>query len=210
MAAVLNDFEEKRLDILVGTQMITKGLDFDNVGLVGVISADQMLRFPDFRSGERAFQLLLQVSGRAGRKHKQGKVLIQAFATTHPVLLEVIAYNYQGFVAREMLEREQFSYPPFTRLIHITLRHKDPKVVQSASHYFARMLQTKLGKRVLGPVVPSIGRVRSYFLHEILLKLEKNTALITKTKNLIKDVEQDIIGQKGWGQVMVSIDVDPN
>ena len=124
LAKIINDFEEKRIDILVGTQMVTKGLDFENVSIVGVLSADSLLQFPDFRSGERGFQLITQVAGRAGRKNKQGKVLVQAMNTTHPVLKEILDNNFDGFFEREIMERRSFVYPPFSRLIKITLKHK--------------------------------------------------------------------------------------
>ncbi|HPI09270.1 MAG TPA: primosomal protein N', partial [Saprospiraceae bacterium] len=158
LTALLNDFEERRLDILVGTQMVTKGLDFDNVALVGVLGADQLTKFPDFRSGERAFQLLTQVAGRAGRKLKRGSVLIQAFDPKHPVLQEVLLGDFRGFADRELKERHEFHYPPFYRLIAIQLRHKDPKVVHEAAAEFGKMLRRSLGDRVLGPVLPNIAR----------------------------------------------------
>ncbi|NUO03729.1 MAG: primosomal protein N', partial [Saprospiraceae bacterium] len=206
---IINDFEEKRTEVLVGTQMVTKGLDFENVGIVGVLSADQLLQFPDFRAGERAFQLMVQVSGRAGRKHKRGKVLIQAFNTGHPVLREVLNNDFTSFFAREIRERQEFRYPPFTRLIRITLKHKKPEVVNEAGERFAEFLKTELGWRVLGPAVPAVARVRNFFLLDVLLKLERDSALIQRAKLLIADATHRIQSETGLSGVRVNVDVDP-
>lgn len=210
LSNLLNDFEEKRLDVLVGTQMVTKGLDFDNVGVVGVLGADQLIRFPDFRAGERAFQLLTQVAGRAGRKNKRGKVLIQAYNTGHPVLLEVLKNDFQGFWQRELQERQTFRYPPFIRLIQLTLQHKDEKVVREAAIVFARALRTALGERVLGPVQPHVPRVRNYYGQILLLKLEKHAPLILQAKQVIRQTTETVVGKPGWSQLRVAVDVDPN
>lgn len=209
LSAILNDFEEKRLDILVGTQMVTKGLDFDNVGLVGVLGADGMTKFPDFRSGERAFHLLTQVAGRAGRKNKRGLVLIQAFDPKHPVLKEVLEHDFHTFVQRELQERMTFKYPPFYRLIHLELRHKEPKIVNEAASFYAKALRAKLGDRVLGPVIPNIARIRNYFGQDIMLKLEKSSPVINTAKGLIRHTTEIMLGKPGWGQVQVAVDVDP-
>ncbi len=209
LAALLNDFEERRLDILVGTQMVTKGLDFDNVALVGVLGADALTKFPDFRAGERAFQLLTQVAGRAGRKHKRGQVLIQAFDPSHPIVQEVLRGDFLGFAERELKERQEFKYPPYYRLIHLELRHKEPKVVNEAAFFFGKMLRAKLGDRVLGPVLPNIPRVRSYFGQEIMLKLEKSAPLLADAKAMIRHTTEIMLGKPGWSQVQVSVDVDP-
>ncbi|HAD13321.1 MAG TPA: primosomal protein N' [Saprospirales bacterium] len=209
LSAILNDFEEKRLDILVCTQMVTKGLDFDNVGLVGVLGADGMTKFPDFRSGERAFHLLTQVAGRAGRKNKRGLVLIQAFDPKHPVLKEVLEHDFHTFVQRELQERMTFKYPPFYRLIHLELRHKEPKIVNEAASFYAKALRAKLGDRVLGPVIPNIARIRNYFGQDIMLKLEKSAQVINTAKGLIRHTTEIMLGKPGWGQVQVAVDVDP-
>lgn len=209
LTAILNDFEEKRIDILIGTQMVTKGLDFDNVGIVGVLGADQLVRFPDFRAGERAYQLLTQVAGRAGRKHKQGLVLVQAWDPAHPVLKEVQANDFQTFIARELKERHEFEYPPFKRLIHIRLQHKNDKIVYLAADLFAKTLRQAMGKRVLGPVQPHVARVRGYHVQEILLKLEKSAAVIQAAKDLIRTTTETVTSKPGWGQLRVAVDVDP-
>jgi len=209
LTALLNDFEERRLDILVGTQMVTKGLDFDNVALVGVLGADALTKFPDFRAGERAFQLLTQVAGRAGRKNKRGNVLIQAFDPKHPIVQEVLRSDFIGFVERELKERKEFKYPPYYRLIHLELRHKEPKVVNEAAAFYAKMLRQKLGDRVLGPVIPNIARIRSYFGQNILLKLEKSAPVLAGAKALIRHTTEIMLGRPGLSQVQVAVDVDP-
>ncbi len=209
LASLLNDFEEKRIDILVGTQMVTKGLDFENVGIVGVLAADQLVRFPDFRAGERAYQLLTQVAGRAGRKNKRGRVLVQAFNLAHPVLQEVVNGDFTGFVQRELAERQEFRYPPFSRLIHLTLRHKDARTVHDAAAFFGQLLREKLGGRVLGPVLPHVPRVRGLYAEEIMLKLEKSGPVLANTKALIRHSTEIMLGRKGFGQVVVGVDVDP-
>lgn len=209
LSAILNDFEEKRLDVLVGTQMVTKGLDFDNVGVVGVLGADQLTRFPDFRAGERAYQLMTQVAGRAGRKNKRGLVLVQAWDPAHPVLQEVLRGDFSGHLRREMHERKEFYYPPFSRLIHVALQHKDDKVAYLAADFFANALRHSMGKRVLGPVQPHVPRVRNYYGQEILLKLEKSAPVLRAAKDLILKTADAVTSKPGWGQVRVAVDVDP-
>ncbi|GJM34379.1 MAG: primosomal protein N' [Saprospiraceae bacterium] len=208
-AKIINDFEERRLDILVGTQMVTKGLDFENVAIVGVLSADQLLQFPDFRSSERGFQLMVQVSGRAGRKHRRGKVIIQAFNTSSPVLREVIANDFTGFFTREMSERHAFKYPPYYRLIRITLKHKKPQTLNDAGKLFARYLKGKLGDWAQGPAVPYISRVRTYYLLDFMVKIERHPKKITFTKEAIMDAIDELHNQKGLSGVRVNVDVDP-
>jgi primosomal protein N' (replication factor Y) (superfamily II helicase) len=206
---LLLEFEEKRLDVLIGTQMVTKGLDFDHVGLVGVISADQLLKTPNFRASERAWQLLVQVSGRAGRKHKQGLVLIQTWQAEHPVIKEAIHADFQAFSSRELAERKRFKYPPYYRLIQLTFKHKTEATVAKTAQYFAKELKKSLGERIFGPAIPSISRVRGYFLREIMIKLEKDKNIIEQTKQLILDIENMASGIKEIKQSFVSIDVDP-
>ncbi len=208
-AEIITKFEQKHIDILVGTQMVTKGLDFDNVGVVGVLSADHLLHFPDFRASERAFQLMTQVSGRAGRKKKQGLVVIQAYDTEHPVLAEVFRNDFENFFRREINERKEFLYPPFQRLIKITLSHRKVDNVKFGANYFATVLKEKLGSRVLGPTEPGISRVRSYYLRDILVKLERNKRVIDGTKNLLLEVSQRLQKEKGMSGIKINIDVDP-
>lgn len=206
---IINDFEEKRIDILVGTQMVTKGLDFDNVGLVGVISADQLLQFPDFRSSERGFQLITQVAGRSGRKKKRGKVIVQAMNTTHPVLKEVIEHDFKAFYNREIMERQAFKYPPFARLIKITLKHKKPDTLNHGTKLFASFLRDQLGDRVRGPAIPHPARVRGQYILDILLKLENSAAVLSGAKKLIREATSRLKNERGYSGVRVNVDVDP-
>lgn len=208
-ARIINDFEEHRLDVLVGTQMVTKGLDFDKVSIVGVINADQLFHFPDFRASERAFQLLTQVAGRAGRKGKRGKVIIQALQTYHPVLKDVVSGDYKDFYRREIEERQAFHYPPFYRLIKITLKHQTPEVVNKAAQFMGNYLKELLGARVIGPAMPSVSRVRSQYLLDILVKLERNNHLIFQAKERIMEGIRGMRKLEGCSGVRVNVDVDP-
>ncbi len=206
---LIHEFEERRLDILVGTQMVTKGLDFDNVSLVGVLSADNLLRFPDFRAVERAFQLMTQVSGRAGRKNKRGKVLIQAFNVGHPVLQDIINADYVSFFNREIQERKNFMYPPYYRLIGVSLKHKKPEVLQDGARIFTRILQEKLGERVKGPALPQIPRVNTFYMLDYLIKIEKNANAIRLVKEAIAEATYQMQHTEGYSTMRVSVNVDP-
>lgn len=208
-AQIINDFEEKRIDILVGTQMVTKGLDFENVGIVGVLSADQLLQFPDFRASERAFQLMVQVSGRAGRKHKRGKVVIQAFNTASPVLKEVLRNDFSTFINRELRERNDFLYPPFVRLIRITLKHKKPELLNDGAKLYGKLLKTALGSWVIGPAVPYISRVRGFYLLDFLIKLERDGKKIRFAKETVLESIVEMQRTEGFSGIRVNVDVDP-
>lgn len=206
---IINDFEEHRLDVLVGTQMVTKGLDFDKVSLVGVINADQLFHFPDFRASERAYQLLTQVAGRAGRKGRRGKVVIQALQVFHPVLKDVINGDYKNFYKREIEERQEFHYPPFYRLIKMTLKHQTPETVNRAAQFLGNGLKEQLGPRVIGPAMPSVSRVRGQYLLDILVKLERNNHLIFQAKEMIMEGIRQVHKLEGCSNVRVNVDVDP-
>ena len=206
---IINEFEEKKIDILVGTQMVTKGLDFENVGLVGVLSADNLLKFPDFRASERAFQLLLQVSGRAGRKNKRGKVIIQAFDTKNLVLKDVQNNDFQSFFKREILERKNFIYPPYYRLIGINLKHKKPEVLRDASRVFTKILKERLGDRVQGPAIPLVERVNTYYILNYLVKMERDIAKLATAKQIIQEATYLLNHTEGYSNVRVLVDVDP-
>ena len=206
---IINEFEEKHIDILVGTQMVTKGLDFENVGLVGVLSADNLLKFPDFRASERAFQLLLQVSGRAGRKNKRGKVIIQAFDTKSLVLKDVQNNDFLSFFRREILERKNFIYPPYYRLIGIHLKHKKPDVVRDASKIFTKLLKERLGDRVQGPAIPLVERVNTYYILNYLVKMERDVVKLATAKQIIQEATYELNHTEGYSNVRVFVDVDP-
>lgn len=201
-------FEEHRIDILVGTQMVVKGLDFEKVSLVGILDADGLLNFADFRVNERAFQLMEQVSGRAGRKTEQGLVLIQASKINHPVLLFVQHHDYQKFYENEIAMRKQFFYPPFSRLIRVTLKHKIKELVQEAAEALGSSLKKDF-QNAVGPAAPVINRVRSMYLMEILLKLPKDAAYIQAQKKVIGNYIDLLKAEKRFRSVVVIADVDP-
>ena len=205
---IIHDFEERRIDILVGTQMVTKGLDFDNVSTVGIINADQLMNYPDFRSYERSFQLMEQVSGRSGRKQKRGKVVIQTQSPAHWVIRNVVNHDYAGFYAIDLQEREKFGYPPFSRLIEITLKHREAEMVQEASMVFADRLRAKLGDRILGPHVPVIPRIRNFFHNEIIIKLERKGNQ-SEFRNIIREEIKEFFSLRDYQSVQLHIDVDP-
>lgn len=206
---LISAFEEGAIDILVGTQMVTKGLDFDNVSLVGILNADNMLNYPDFRAFERSFQLMLQVSGRAGRKNARGKVMIQTYNPDHPIIKKVIQHDYKLMAEEELIERKKFKYPPFYRLIKITLKHKDFKLLNQASVVYANQLKSVFGnQRVLGPEYPVVTRIRNYFLKCVVLKIEKN-ADIKKFKKELININNSFLNNKHFNQVYLTLDVDP-
>lgn len=205
---IINDFEQRKIDILVGTQMVTKGLDFENVSTVGILNADNMLSFPDFRSAERSYQLMAQVSGRSGRKLKRGKVIIQSYQPGHPVIGDVIRHDYVRMYERQLVERRKFNYPPFTRLIRIIIKHRDPKALNKASEVFASKLKKTFGKRVLGPEYPLVARIRNYYLKQILVKIEREANLHLMKEKLMAELM--LFSQiKDFGAFRLVIDVDP-
>ncbi len=206
---ILSDFEHQKIQILVGTQMITKGLDFDNIAVVGILNADLLLQFPDFRAHERTYQLLTQVAGRAGRRQKQGKVIIQTFQPDHPVILDIVDNNYQRLFERELIERKQFIYPPYYRMIRLTLKHKQAKVVAEAAQVLAHELKKQLGNRIIGPAEPGISRIRNQYIQTITIKMERNLKKITEIKKLILDLRSELRNANGLKAVRVNIDVDP-
>lgn len=201
-------FEQGRLDLLVGTQMVVKGLDFENVNLVGILDADSLLSFADFRVNERAFQLMEQVSGRAGRKDKQGKVYIQVANTKHPVLYFVQQHDYGLFYQQEIEGRRQFFYPPFSRIIQLTFKHKQKEVAESASHIMAEALKPEFGKYLVGPAEPVVNRIRNQFLMELLVKLPKDSELIQRCKRFILDQVAELHNDKRFRSVVMIADVD--
>lgn len=206
---LIKQLEQNRVDILVGTQMVVKGLDFENVELVGILDADSLLYFPDFRVDERAFQLMEQVSGRAGRKDKQGRVMIQVANTKHPVLQFVQQHNYKRFFESEVSGRQHLEYPPFRRLILISFRHKMKDVVEDAAHAFAAILRKEFENYIVGPAKPAVGRVRNQYLMDLLLKLPKDTSLIQRAKQTIQQAVIALYNNKRFRSVVIIPDVDP-
>ncbi|MCK5847001.1 MAG: primosomal protein N' [Bacteroidales bacterium] len=205
---IINDFQDRKIDILVGTQMVTKGLDFDNVSLVGVLNADNGLFYPDFRAFERSFQQLTQVAGRSGRKHKRGKVIIQTSQPYHAVIRDVVANDYLGMYKSQMEERANFKYPPFYRIIRISLKHKDYNVLNGGAEHFANLLKPQLGARVLGPEYPMVARVKNYFIKNILIKFEIEASHVA-VKKIIIDAMDAMYKVKKFRSIFIQPDVDP-
>lgn len=207
---IIDEFEAGDIDILVGTQMVSKGLDFGNVELVGVFDADRMIHFPDFRSHERAYQLIHQVSGRAGRRDVRGQVVIQTNDPMQPLLAYLRRQDYIGFYRSEILEREQFRYPPFYRIIQITFKDPDKQVVGDAARYYGGILRKQLGDhRVMGPVEPMVSKIRNQYLFEITVKFEKQGINLRALKEFLLNSRNMLQSQRLYKSVRVYFDVDP-
>ena len=204
---IITAFEQQEVDILVGTQMLTKGLDFRNVKLVGIMNADNMLNFPDFRAHERSFQLMLQVSGRAGRTDKRGKVLIQTYNPEHRILQQVSTNNYIEMYKEQMNDRYNYKYPPVYKQIKITLKHKDYNSVELGSQWMAKSLRQVFGDAVLGPESPPIARIRNQFHKNVLVKIPKKQSLV-KTKEAIIKINNSFLSIKDFRSVKVILNVD--
>ena len=209
MAELLSQLEKNKIDILVGTQMVVKGLDFASVSVVGILSADSLLSYPDFRVNERAFQLMEQVSGRAGRADGDGRVLIQTYNVLHPTLQWVKDHDVQSFYRHEIKYREAFAYPPFTRLIKIIFRHADEPKTIAAANVMAGALLTVPGIAVQGPGPAIISRVRNQYIQEIWIKCPRDNKLIESVKDYLKTQKQYISSQRGNANVQILFDVDP-
>jgi len=206
-AKIISDFENGLINILIGTQMVTKGLDFDNVSLVGILDADQMLNFPDFRAYERSYQLMAQVSGRAGRKNKQGKVIIQTMNPKNVIVKQVVKNNYVNMFERQASERQQFAYPPFYRLINISIKHKRIEVVETVANYYAKELKKLIKSKILGPEYPIVNRIQTYYIKNILMKIDKKGNL-QRTKYIIKHIAEHIKKVDKFKSVQIIYDVD--
>lgn len=205
---LITSFERGEIDILVGTQMVTKGLDFENVALVGVLSADQMLRFPDFRAFERAYQLMTQVAGRAGRKGERGKVIIQTYDPDHWVLRLIIDGNYHKLFEREMIERKGYRYPPHVRLIRLDIRHRKQGFARTSAVKLADALRIELGSRVVGPEAPYIERVNNYYHQHILIKIERQASM-QRFREVLSSTLETFFAERDNRSVRVIPDVDP-
>ncbi|MGV3502512.1 MAG: replication restart helicase PriA [Adhaeribacter sp.] len=207
---IIADFEKNATNVLVGTQMVTKGLDFENVSLVGIINADSIINFPDYRAHERAYQMFVQVSGRAGRKGKKGKVIIQTANPSQAIFQKVIDNDYQALYEHEIQERQKYHFPPFVRVIRITVKHLDEKLCEEAAKALAYEFRQRLGDtRVLGPEVPYIFRIRNQFLNEIHIKLDRNSMSLKGAKAQVADAIQYVSLLKEFKGLRVVADVDP-
>jgi primosomal protein N' (replication factor Y) (superfamily II helicase) len=205
---IIGDFENGKTHILVGTQMVTKGLDFENVSLVGVLDANQMLNFPDFRAYERSYQLMAQVGGRAGRKNKQGKVVIQTVSPENQIIRQILANNYLNMFYTQAAERRQFNYPPYCRLITITMKHKNKLILDDSAAEFAKLLRTRMEKSIIGPEYPLVGKIYNFYLKTMLVKLEKN-AQAEQNKIFIQQVASRILNHEKFKGLFLIYDVDP-
>ncbi|MCR4964694.1 MAG: primosomal protein N' [Bacteroidales bacterium] len=204
---IITDFEQHRTDILVGTQMVTKGLDFDRVSVVGILNADALLSFPDFRAFERAFQLLAQVSGRAGRKGLDGKVIIQTYQPKHPALQYVETNDFRAMYDSQIQERRDFHFPPVVRVIKLSLKHPEDKVVKDAANYLAGLLRTEFPRRVLGPEYPLVARIQNYFIQDFWIKLPKDNHL-AEYKQKLQAIIDTFRQEKAYKKVRCVINVD--
>lgn len=206
---IINTFSEGKADILVGTQMVTKGLDFDGVDIVAVLRADTLINLPDFRAAERAFNMLLQVAGRAGRRQLPGKVMVQTSQPDHPVIQNLLTHNYSGFYQYELAERREHLYPPFTRMIIIYLRHREEPTLQVAAEQYGARLRALLGNRVAGPDKPAVARIRDLHIRRFMLKIESD-ASPAKAKQILRKLQEDLRSTEPiFKSVMFHYDVDP-
>ena len=205
---IIADFEKGKTQILIGTQMLSKGLDFGNVSVVGILNADSLMNFPDFRAHERAFQLMVQVSGRAGRRDKRGTVVLQTSQPDHPLIRMVERFAYKEMVRLQLGERSMFRYPPYYRLIVIVLRSRNDSILQELSVLYAENLRRRLGERVLGPVTPPITRVQTLHIRKIVLKIEI-AAAIAPVREILESVHTEMQRYLPFKQLIVHYDVDP-
>jgi primosomal protein N' (replication factor Y) len=205
---IITDFSAGRTQLLIGTQMVTKGLDFDNVSVVGILNADSMLNYPDFRAYEHAFMMMSQVSGRAGRRGKRGRVILQTKSPQLPVIRQVVSNDYEQFFNQQLEERHDFCYPPYQRLIDIYLKHKDAKLVDAAAKDMVVRLQQYFGSRVLGPDRPSVSMIKTMNIRKIVLKLELGID-IKKVRECLRAVRSALLDNPRNSSIQVYFDVDP-
>ncbi|MDR1370020.1 MAG: primosomal protein N' [Dysgonamonadaceae bacterium] len=205
---IITRFEQGKTQILIGTQMISKGLDFEKVSLVGILNADSLMSFPDFRAYERAYQLMSQVSGRAGRRKKQGEVVLQTSHPEHPIIQTVLDHNYTGMYQTQIEERQLFHYPPFYRLININLKHKNEDLLKKMASEYANLLRNALGDRVMGPDKPPVSRIQSFHIQKILLKIEISASLNILHK-ILEDVRSRMLANSQYKYAIIQYDVDP-
>ena len=206
---IISAFDDYEYDVLIGTQMVAKGLDFGRVSLIGILNADTIINFPEFRAYERAFSLFSQVAGRAGRRQDQGKVIIQTYTPNHRVIEQVVNHDYAGMFMKEVTERKNFGYPPFFRIIRIDVKHPDQQQTLDSAHKLAGLLRVSLGNRILGPEPPLVSRVRNHFIQTITLKIERTNISINKVKELIRGALLHFQLDKLNVGVRIVIDVDP-
>ena len=199
---IIHDFQQGRTDILIGTQMVSKGLDFDHVSVVGILNADTMMNYPDFRAYERAFQLMAQVAGRAGRKNKRGRVVLQTKSIDHPIIPQVMHNDFEGMVAGQLVERQLFRYPPYYRLVYVYLKHRNEQLLDVMAQTMAAKLRAVFGARVLGPDKPPVARIQTLFIRKIVLKIETN-APMARARQLLVQVQQEMVAEDRFKSLIV-------
>lgn len=205
---IIHDFQQGRTDILIGTQMVSKGLDFDHVSVVGILNADTMMNYPDFRAYERAFQLMAQVAGRAGRKNKRGRVVLQTKSIDHPIIPQVMHNDFEGMVVGQLAERQLFRYPPYYRLVYVYLKHRNEQLLDVMAQTMAAKLRAVFGARVLGPDKPPVARIQTLFIRKIVLKIETNAPMV-RARQLLVQVQQEMVAEDRFKSLIVYYDVDP-
>lgn len=205
---IIADFEQGKTDILIGTQMVSKGLDFDHVSVVGILNADTMMNYPDFRSYERAFQLMAQVAGRAGRKNKRGRVVLQTKSIDHPIIRQVMENDFEGMVAHELSERQMFHYPPYYRMVYVYLKNRNEALLDLMARTMANKLKAVFGARVLGPDKPPVARIQTLYIRKIIVKIEQN-APMNRARELLVQVQREMVEDDRFKSLIVYYDVDP-
>ena len=205
---IIADFEQGKTDILIDTQMVSKGLDFDHVSVVGILNADTMLNYPDFRSYERAFQLMAQVAGRAGRKNKRGRVILQTKSIDHPIIAQVIHNDFDQMVAGQLAERQMFHYPPYYRLVYVYLKNRNEQLLDLMAQTMSGKLRAVFGNRVLGPDKPPVARIQTLFIRKIIVKIEYN-APMARARELLVQVQKEMVAEDRFKSLIVYYDVDP-
>ena len=205
---IINSFAKQEIDILIGTQMITKGLDFKNIGLVGVINTDHFLNFPDFRAHEKAFQTLTQVAGRSGRSGDRGKVLMQTYQPEHPIIKNVIENDYEKMYQNQLLERKDYNYPPFVRLIRITIKDKSYEKLNNSGDWLNRVIRDNYKGIVLGPVYPEISRIKNKYHKQFLIKL-RNLDELNRFRSIFQKIQKSFDSISKYRSVRIIVDVDP-
>jgi primosomal protein N' (replication factor Y) len=206
---IINEFASGKIDVLIGTQMVAKGLDFENVTTVGILNADHVINFPDFRSNERAYSLITQVAGRAGRKKDLGKVYLQTSMPDHPIIQKILDHDYVGMYENDLNEREKFNYPPFYRLIQITIKHKDALELYKLGGIAKNKLSTYFGASLLGPEKPYVGKIRNWYILNFVLKIPNQGGPIKVQKSKLLQAIHQLEKTKEFNKARVIIDVDP-
>jgi primosomal protein N' (replication factor Y) len=205
---IINDFQQGKNDVLIGTQMVSKGLDFDNVSVVGILNADILLNYPDFRAAERSFQLMAQVAGRAGRKNEQGTVYLQTKSPDATIIPQIKENDFLQFYNQQLGERMLFHYPPFYRLVYVYLKHRNIRFLDATAERFGSRMREIFGERVLGPDLPPVAKVQQLYIRKIVLKVETNTSQY-KINEALSALKDEFLSQKQYSALTIYYDVDP-